>query len=352
MKIVFRLICMLALAQGAYFHARGEEPDGEWQRPPADGKPWKHPGTGLSFPQLLDGYKLVGEFTYENGGQFVRYENLGQRARADIFLFHTSEPLNKEEDLHRVILKEMDSVTADLQEMSNQGRYKNIQIGDLSGGYIPLWKQPRLPMATRVVTSTRIGNSKEGVKEAIVKQWVGITVVNGYIFTVRHMRPADGGQPGEDDMKTFANAVLQLIKDPALRAEVIKLVDAYLLDPFSTNSEEAAGAVLAYLKQAPALPIHIPEEPISAWMERCKVVAPGTEDHLLRAFMLGSAKAAFEDKGTDACIDAGSRQFARVYRHLIQQSPAIALPEIEQFVVAAEKDQGSAWLKQNALVKK
>jgi hypothetical protein len=348
MKIVFCLISAIALLHGALFHAGAEEPAGKWQAPPADGRMWKHAGTGLRFPQFIGKYRLMAEFSYDSGGVFIRYENLEQRARGDIFFFRATGPTAQLEDRHRLILKEMDTVIADLRGMANQGRYKNIQIGDVESGQIPLWQQDPLPIATRLVTCTRIANSKEGVQEAVIKQWTGISVVNGHLFTIRHMRPADTGEPGEQDMKAFVGTVFQAIKDPPLRAEVKKMIEAYLLKPLSTESDQAAGAVLAYLNQTPFFPIQIPEYPISLWLEHCKALAPGTEDHLLRAFMLGSAKAAFDDSDANACLEAGSRQFARIYRQLVQQHPKIALPQMDQFVAAAEKDQGAAWLKANS----
>lgn len=345
MKSLFTVLAVLAVFQGGFSHLWGE-PAGEWHTPSADGKPLKHTGTELSFPQQIGNYRLMGQFSYDAGGGFIRYENLDQRARADIFLFRAAEPVAQLDDRHRAILKEMDSVMADLQGMANQGRYKNVQLGDIASGYIPLWQQDPLPMAIREVIATRVGNSKEGLQEAVIKQWVGVTILKGFVFTIRHLRPADTGTAGEADMKSFVGSIFQIVKDPPLRADVKRMVEAYLLDPFSPASEQAAGAVLAYLKQSPFFPIHIPEHPVAVWLERCKSVAPGTEDHLLRGFMLGSAKAAFEEKDAETCLNAGARQFARVYRHLLLQNPKIALPEIEQFVAAAEKDKAAAWLKE------
>jgi hypothetical protein len=324
--------------------ARAAEPKGEWKAPAADGSPWKHDGTGLTFPQIMDGYRLAGQFAYADGGTFLRYENVDARARADIFFFQAPGHIEAADDIHRLLLREMDTVESDLRAMAKDGRYKNLQFSDVTGEMIDLWMQEDLPIAIRTLTATRV-SGQSTIDEAPIKQWIGITLINGYIVTIRHTRPLDTGDRGEADVNAFIGNVFQVIKDPPLRAQIKKFIADYYADPFTTDSEQAAAAVLAYLQKNPLIPIHVPEHPISEWLDRCKTAAPGTEDHLLRAFMLGSAKAAFEGAGAAASVNEGARQFAKVYRHLVQQSPAIALPDMQPFIAAAEKGDGAAWLR-------
>jgi len=328
--------------------AQAAEPAGRWTAPTKDGRPWKHAATGLSFPKRLGTYRLAGEFQYSDGGVFIRYENLEDRARADIFLFKTVPAPTTLEDKHRRILSEIDTVTADLQKMVSQGRYKNLSVGEIVGGELDLWQQASVPIATRTLTATRLGISDQGAAEAVVKTWVGITLMSDHLITIRHMRPADTGDAGEDAMKALIGLIFQVLKDPSLRAHIKELLAAYLAQPMSQDGDNAAAAVLAYLKQTPYFPISIPEDPVSDWLQHCKAVAPGTEDHLLRAFMLGSASPALEDADAETCLNAGARQFARIYRQLLPQYPQITRPEMEQFVTAAEKNLGAAWLKERA----
>lgn len=340
MKPAFLLLGLLCL-QVMFGSASGAEPAGAWKAPAPDGSPWQHPETGLSFPQILGGYRLAAEFRYTDGGVLIRFDSAETRARADIFLFRARVPTATAEDKHRLLLKEMDTVIADLQGMAKQGRYKNIQFAEPVGKEIPLWQREALPIAIRTLTATRIGT---GQREGLIKQWVGITVVEGHILTIRHLRPLDTGDEGEKDMEGFIGSIFQVIKDPALRQEIRRMIDGYHNNPFTPEGDQAAAAVLAYLKQSPTLPIHVPEHPISGWLERCKAEAPGTEDHLLRAFMLGSAKAALDGADPAKCVNEGARQFARVYRHLVQQHPRIALPDMQPFITAAEKGAGATWL--------
>lgn len=343
-KILWMLLPLLLALSGPLQSA---EPKGEWTPPSQDNKPWKHKETGLSFPASLGDYRFAGHFEYADGGVLLRYENLNEQARADVFLFKAGGAFPTLPDKQRRILAELDTVKMDMESMVKQGRYKNLVTSDFQAGELELWQKQAIPIATGVITATRIGISEQGSEEAIVRQWVGVTMLDSYLITIRYMRPARTGEAGEEAMKRLVGLIFQVIKDPSIRTHIVDLVDGYLADPFSQDGDHAAGAVLAYLKQTPYFPINIPENPVAGWLQHCKQIAPGTEEKLLKAFMLGSAKAAFADGDAETCLKEGSRQFAKVYRHLVTQYPQITRPEMEQFVSAAEKGDGAIWMKEH-----
>jgi len=345
MKSCLRLLFLTLLLPGFCLAQRGGEPAGKWQPPSGDGRPWKHAGMALAFPQQLGPYRQAGHFDYEKGGALLRYENLDERARLDVFFFKSASPLTVIEDQQRLILSELETVVADMESMVKQGRYKNLNSGEIVGGELELWMKQSLPIATRYITATRLGVADEGAVEAVVKIWVGVTYYEGHLITLRHMRPADNGDEGEQSMKGLVGLVFQVIKDPSLRGYILGLLEAYQKNPISEEGEHAAAAVLAYLNQAPYFPISIPEEPMTAWLAHFKEKSPGTEEHLLRAFMLGSAKAALADGDALTCLNAGARQFAVIYRELSSRHPQITLPEADSMVAAAEKGLGAAWFK-------
>ncbi|WP_133795671.1 hypothetical protein [Prosthecobacter fusiformis] len=347
---IFHTLFFLALTS-VFTGLHAQEPKGRWTPPPLNGSPWKHGPTEVSFPAMLGGYRFAGHFDYADGGVLLRYENLQEQARMDLFLFKTNEALPTVDDKHRRLLMEMDIVIQDFESMVQQRRYKNLVIGEVFGGELALWQKQSVPIASRTFTATRLGISNEGSAEAAVRQWVGVTILDDYLITIRHMRPAATGDAGEESMKRIVGLVFQLLKDPALRSHIRELVDAYLKDPFSEHGVQASGAVLAYLKQTPYFPISIPEVPVSDWLAHCKAIAPGTEEDLLRAFMLGSAKAAFASGDADTCLKEGSRQFAKVYRILVAKHPGISRPEMESFATAAENGEGHLWLKDYELRK-
>lgn len=344
-------LSLILVLGGLHSSLPATEPGGQWTGPNAQGRPWKHEPTKLSFPAFLGNYRFAGHFEYKDGGVLLRYENLEEQGRMDIFLFKVGVPVPTLEDKHRRILTEMDTVVTDMESMVKQGRYKNVNLGESIGGELELWQKQSIPIATRVITATRMGAGDQGSEEAVVRQWLGITVLDDYLITLRHMRPASTGDAGEESMKRLIGLVFQVIKDPALRGHIQELVNDYLKDPFSEYGEQASAAVMAYLRQTPYFPINIPEDPVAGWLEHFKAIAPGTEDQLLRAFMLGSAKAAFADGDAKTCLNEGARQFAKIYRQLVTQHPQITRPQVEEFVAAAEAGKADEWMKAYSLKK-
>jgi hypothetical protein len=228
--------------------------------------------------------------------------------------------------------------------MVNEGRYKNLQIGPLDGGDLDLWKQEPLPFATRTLTATRVLQTKEGTKEVNMVQWIGATLYKGHTITLRHSRPGEGGVAGEDAMKTFVGSFFQVIKDPSLRPHIKAMAQIYLGDPFAKQAADASMVVLAYLDQTPWFPIIIPEAVLTRWKEHCEKAAPGTEAHLLRAYMMGAMRAALDEGDAMACLKSGADQLAAVYMKMKARWPAIVTPEMENFAAAHSRGEGAAWL--------
>lgn len=343
MKSFLRHSLLVLLASAAL----GAPPAGHWTPPDPDGKPWRHEPTDLAFPATLGNHRLAGEFKYDQGGgRFIRYESVDERSRADIFFFPAPSKTLTMEEKQRLILQEMDNVVKDLDAMTKEGRYRNLKIGEIGVGGIELWEKESLPMAARICEMTRVAkNPDNGTEEEVpLKQWSGIIFIDGYLITIRQMRPVTPMDNGEAGFQAFAQMVTKIIKDPPLRKGIAGLIDRYMADPLSAESVQATAAVLAYLKTASDLPISIPEYPIHDWLEHCKKVAPGTEDHLLSAFMLGSAKAALAGGNANICVNAGATQFAKIYRQLRAKHPAITLPQIDEFLAATTESKGGDWL--------
>lgn len=319
---------------------------GEWVGPPSGQKAWKHEATGLSFPLYLGSYRMTGEFRYkEGGGKFIRYASVEDRARADIFFFpHTTAKLS-EDDTTGAINNELDSLIANFRQMADAGRYKNVVIDDTLDGAIPVWPKGSLPLRVRSLVATKMADTKDGPKEAQIKQWNGVTMLNGVIITIRYVHPTDTGGKGEEALKAFIGVIFQIIKDPALRADIKVLVQAYLADPMSEEGEKSASAVLAYIKQTPFVTVPIPVEAISPWLDQFKKIAPGSEMQLLRAFALGSAQVALSDGDLDACLTAGTKQFLLIYDQLVRGNPLLKIPAVEDLRAATVRGTAPALLK-------
>lgn len=339
---------LLAAVAGPLCGATGgdDNSQGTWSKPPGDGKPWRHSGTGLSFPQLIGTYRLAGEFRFkESGGTFIRYESTEDRARADIFFFpHPVRPASLQ-DARAVINTELDAVISNFQALANQGRYKNVVLDQPADGEIPLWPEGSAPLTVRSLVATKVADTPEGRKEAQIKQWTGVTLFGGHLITIRYVHPTDTGQKGETALQNFAGAVFQIIKDPALRAQMKQMIEVYLADPLAPQGEQAAAVVLAYVQKTPFVSAPVPPEPLTTWMEHFRQQSPGSETHLLRAFVIGSAQAGLNESDPDTCLAAGAKQFLLVYHELSRRNPALKFAAVDELAAAVEKGQAAAYLK-------
>ena len=325
------------------------DPPGAWSKPPADGRPWKHAGTGLSFPQVIGTHRLAGEFRFQGTRDvFVRYESEEERSRSDIFLFPHPAPPAERKGIEEAVVIELESVVRDFEGMVSEGRYKNLQTGPLDGGDLDLWKQDPIPFATRTLTAARIVQTKEGQKEVPVVQWAGVTFYKGHRITIRHTRSAGAGEAGQKAMETFVGSVFQVIKDPSLRPHVRSMADVYAANPFSKEGTDASMVVLAYLDQTPWFPVIIPEALLTRWKDHCEKTAPGTEAHLLRAYMVGAAKAALDDGDAEACLKGGADQLAAALSKMRDQWPQAISPEMQNFAAAHARGEGAQWIKARA----
>jgi hypothetical protein len=322
---------------------------GTFEKPPSNGLPLKHSGTGLSFPQVLGNHRMLSEFRFkEGGGKFVRYESQIDRSRADIFLFpHTKVELS-EEDTRGAINNELDTVVAQFQAMANEGRYKNLVLDDPADGEIPLWPEGSLPLSVRSLVATKLADTREGPKEVQVKQWIGVTLLKGHLVTIRYTHPTDTGEAGEQALKAFAGMVFQVIKDPPLRDQIRELVKVYAANPLSPDGEQAAAAVLAYVQKTPFVNVPIPNQPLVTWLEHFKQEAPGTETQLLRAFAMGSAQLGLEEKSPEECLNAGAKQFLYIYGMLLSKHPTLRHPGVVELAAAVQAGDGAGYLLKNA----
>ncbi|MCP5556226.1 MAG: hypothetical protein H7A55_00610 [Verrucomicrobiaceae bacterium] len=344
----FSLVVVAAFSQQAPLLPVSDQ--GTWKAPPSGGRAWRQVETGLMFPNQLETFQLKGVLDYKDeDGHLLRYDSAAERARADIFIFKHDGASTTELDRKNAIAQEMAHVRENLSQMELSGDYKNVVQEEELTGDIPLWKKDPVPILVKTISATKILKGVDGATEGAVKIWTGVTFFEGYLVTLRHTRPADTGQGGEVAMKEFVQRFFQIIRDPSLRVEMEPMLAEYFQSPLSPAGDEAATVLLGYLKET-ALPISMPAPPITTWAEAAEKVVPGTGTHLLRAFVLGSAKAALDDKEATACLDAATVQFVKIYREIKQTYPGLQTPEIEELGKAVDKGEGGAWLLKKTVV--
>lgn len=349
MKSFYPVVAAIAVGGMTLSFVNGQDLAGKWSPPPERGGSVLHEGTKLAFPPKLADYELAGIFDFSTEeGMFVRYVSDSQRSRADVFLFPLVDKPSELEAKQRVILGEIDAVIFRLEEMIREGVYKDLKVADLKVGTIELWKEEALPLGSRQLEVTRIGQKDQGTVEAKLIQWIGATVFRDYSITIRHLRPQSSGEAGEKSMESFAAGVIQLIKDPSLQAEVEERLKLYAADPLGSSAVENTAVVLAYLNQSLSIPTLVPAPPLTTWLDDCERASEGAKQILEHAFVMGHANHILKhpDASMDDRLEAATWQMVEVYEKMKQRRPEVQQAQLDQLQKAVRAGNGAEYLKE------
>lgn len=310
-----------------------------------------HEPTGLAFPPKVGGYDLTGIFDFSSEeGMFVRYTSPQARSRADVFLFPTEDKDMPLAARQRAIMSEIDAVILKLGDMAESGDYKDIKPGELRVGEIDVWQSDPLPIGSREVNATKIGDLEDGVEEAGIVFWIGSTIYRDYIITIRHVRPQRTGEAGKESMDAFVGDVLKVIKDPSVRDEVRNRLKAYAAEPLGPSAVEHTLLVLTYLNESATIKTLVPAPPLTTWLEACEQASPGSADVLQHAFVMGNARRVIEapESSLDDRLESACAQLIDVYQRLEKRGPSIRQPQLEALAEAVGAKSAAEWLKRQA----
>ncbi|MCB1225244.1 MAG: hypothetical protein KDK99_05480 [Verrucomicrobiales bacterium] len=323
------------------------EPGRDWTLPPADGSPWLQQATGMRFPLHLLSYTLIGIMKYPDSEDvLVRYESLSQRARADIFIFKLANSPKDAASKKEALQEGLSQVFTQLAQMHREGIYEDVKEDRSLSGSIPLWKEDAIPLIVREMSATRVDKAPNGVTvKSPLKLWLGLTVMADHLITIRHLRPSSTGKEGEDDMKRFFDHLMEIIKDPSLRAEIVPAINTYLQDPFSEAGHESANLIVEYLDESPTVSILRPAAPVTTWTEEAEKTVQGSGSQLLRAYVIGGASAALQGKDANTALTTAAQQMVRVYLKMKEKYPAFSHPGLDQLTDAVERGDASTWLR-------
>ncbi len=339
------LIPALAAAQAA---PEGDETgvQGQWNPPPADRPVWESQATALRFPVTFSHYVMQGVFDFkdEPGSHIVRYESATTRARGDIFIRHQDPPPKGREAVEATIHATLSQAVDDLFGMAEQGRYDDLKDEGPLEGNIELWKQDPLPLMIQKLAATRRGQGERKDEKVPLKLWYGCTVYAGHAILIRHMRPAEEGEKGDNDMKFFVDAILRVLKDPPLRPEMRAAMEAFVREPLTESGQEAAKIVLGYLDNSPMVPVLVPAAPLTIWADEMEKSVPNSGSQLLRAYVISGALAAIDGKDNRSCLTLACQQVVRIYLEIQRLNPAVRHNGLEQLARMVERGEAAAWL--------
>jgi hypothetical protein len=176
-----------------------------------------------------------------------------------------------------------------------------------------------------------------------VKIWYGSSVFEGHVILMRHIRPAETGDKGEADMKSFVESMTRILKDPSLRKEVRPAMELYVQNPLTKEGQEAAKIVLGYLENSPMVPVLVPQPPLTTWAAEMEKIVPNSGSQMLRAYVISGALAALNDKDSRRCLTLACQQVVRVYLEIKRLKPTVWHEGLEDMTKAVERGEVAVW---------
>lgn len=348
MRFLLLLTCLLSppLPSAQTVNEDDSGAQGQWHPPPADRPVWESKATGLRFPATFGEYVMQGVFDFQDepGSHIVRYHNAQSRARGDIFIrAQQPKPADKEAveaAIHATLIQAVD----DLVSMAEQGRYDDLKDDGPLEGVIELWKRDPLPLKIQQISATRIGQGEKKDERVPLKLWYGCTVFEGHVILIRHMRPAETAEKGDNDMKFYVDAILRVIKDPPLRPEMRAAMEAFMRAPLTESGQEAAKIVLGYLDNSPMVPVLVPAAPVTTWADEMEKLVPNSGSQILRAFVISGALGALDGKDNRSCLTLAAQQVVRIYLEIQRLQPTVRHGGLEQLAHMVERGEAAAWL--------
>jgi len=318
---------------------------GTMEKPPLDRAAWECPATKLRFPLTLShsSYQLTGILRLADTGNDVMlyYDNAQDKARAEILIVRADpvptdakSTLNSIEDFLATAVQKMQD---GLEEVRDLGRFE---------GDIPQWKKDAVVLrAHELGAMIHVEQDGKKVRRA-VRVWFGTFFLSDYLITIRHQSDEE---KVEEKRKRFLDDFFRLVRDLPLREEVQPALEAYIADPLSEAGGRAATVVLTYLQNSPNVATLRPSPPVTRWAEEVEAKQPGAGTHLLRAFVLGGAKAALQQQTFDQTLAVASAQMLRVYVTMRTSEPGIEHPGLEDLLRATERGEVVTWLRAEML---
>jgi hypothetical protein len=359
---VIRFFSILLLGAAMVASASGQEPaqlanaeekaevleaGGSWTAPPRDRPSWVSTATGLRFPLRFSDYEMRGVFSYEGAetDHIVRYESQPMRARGDVFILRSEADDSDAAAVRDAVNAAMVRVIDDILTAAERGLYDDLEDEGPLETSIDLWKKEPIPMFAQRLSATRIDRIDGKEVRTGVKIWYGTAQVSGHLVTIRHIRPSDTGEKGGDDMKFFVDAMLRVIKDPPLRAEMLTAFDSYLREPLTESGQEAGKLVLNYLDQSPMTPAMLPAPPLTTWADEMEKAIPNAGSQILRAFLIAGTRAALADQSDAECLTLACQQVARIYLEMKVRQPGLNHPGLDELTLAVERGEAASWLR-------
>lgn len=331
---------------------KGQEKLGAWLKLPADGMPWEHAGTNLRFPQMLGQFSLASVFrdSRPEAGVAVTYVRQGTDLKASVVIFPCPHPVELGKDIDSVARKEHERLVSDLTAAAQQGGYAEKQRSPLSEQALTLWQNGSVPMMVQTIEMVPVENRQKQQQQPPplpgINHWLSVLIYKDHFVQLSVIIPTPDMEKDRKQVDDLITQLLQCIRDPTLKTEMLLMCQQYLHDPMSKEGRESADALLAYSKESPVFELILPGEALTPVLNEISAFSPDAALDLLRAFIVGSSVVSLQGGSVDESLDEGARMFNDLAAHYRKTDSRFAMPFIDELARAREAKRAASFLKE------
>jgi len=327
--------------------AKGKDNLGAWLKPPTDGTPWEHTGTGLRFPQMLGSFVLSSIFrdTRPEAGVVLTYVRQNGDLKASVVIFPCPHDLSLGKDVDTILRKEHEHLVGDLQAAARQGGYAEKQRSPLSEDALQLWQSGKVPMTVQTIEMVPM-DTKAKPPLPVINHWMSLLLYKDHYVQLSVVIPGLEMQKDKKQVDDLITQLLQCIREPALKQEMLLICQKYLTSPLSNEGRESADTLLAFSKASPVFEVVLPGEALTSVLNEVSALSPEASLDLLRSFIVGSSVVALQGGSADESLEEGARMFISIAAHFHKSDERYKLPFFVDLAEAHKEKRAAAFLRE------
>lgn len=335
----------LALPGAAFAVSGGAKDKAAWVNLSKDGTPWKHPETGLLFPQQMGGFTLEGGYKDKNkqAGLALTYTKKESNLKADVIIAPCPQPLTTETDVIGMAKKELESLAADLVSIAKQSGYGEQGRSKISEQKLPIWDRGDIPFVSMTVDLAPASPAKGMIPP--INQWLAVLIYHDHFVQFNVIMPTARVKEVKPEADSMITNLLQCLRYPALKPEMLKVCRSYMEEPLTDSGRKSADALLTFSKESPIFEIIFPGEALTAALNEISARSQEAALDLLRAFMVGSGVVTLQDGSTNESLEEGARLMIGLRRLMKEKSMPVDSAFLDDLAKASDQLRGAEFLK-------
>lgn len=341
-------LCWLAVASTDVLaaDASGTKNRGAWVNLPKDGTPWRHPGTGLIFPQSMGNCSLNGGYLDKvaDHSVAVTYSHSKLPLKADVIITPCHEDLVKTPDVMKVARTDLEKLAADLLGLSKGKGYTELQRSPINEARIPLWEKSEIPFVSQTIELVPAADLDS--KLPPLNQWLAVLIYQDHFIQINVVLPSDAVKESRAETDTLITNIIQCLRYPVLKPQMLEVCRTYAGVPLTEDGRKAADALITFSKESPVFEVIMPGEALTPMLNTINEKSQDAALDLLRAFIVGSAVVTLQNGTADESLEEGALLMVLVRDLLKEKKMPVESQFLDELEKAVKQKRAAAFLRQ------